>query len=150
MEMMDVIAAQLFQTECECTFNFLVRDYGFSPASLDVNQNISFATVTFMAKNIALECVYDEREMFVEMYVARVSNGVKASEYAIDAQGQKVRERLLTLLIRRGARGVDLKDKKLAAHPINEMFQIKLNAYAELLKAHGRDILSDSSSVLAD
>jgi hypothetical protein len=145
---MDKHAAQHFQLECERAFEYLVRSYGFSPATTEVDDQIHFVTVAFKGKNLALECIYDERESWVEVKVARVLNGVRATEYAVNSQGERVRERLLKLLLERGVRSVGLKDEALGTRPLNEMFRIKLSAYADLLRAHGKDILEDSARAL--
>jgi hypothetical protein len=141
-------AAQRFQLECERAFGFLVTSYGFAPATIEIDAQIHFVTVTFNGKNLALECIYDERESGIEVKVARVVNGVVATEYAVNAQGERVRERLFILLLERGVRSVGLKDARLETRPLDEMFRIKLSAYADLLRAHAKDILDDSAAAL--
>jgi hypothetical protein len=148
LDQLDKRAAQKFELECERAFGFLVTSYGFAPATIEIDTQIHFVTVTFNGKNLALECIYDERESCVEVKVARVLNAVKATEYAVNAQGERVRERLLTLFLERGVRSVGLKDEGLGRRPLDEMFQIKLNVYADLLRVHGKDILADSAAAL--
>jgi len=106
----------------------------FKPPTLEINRLIHFATVTFTGTNLALECILDEREAWVEFKVARVVNGVKAQDYAVDQNGNRVRDNLFLMLQRRGVREFGLKSEHLAEQEIPEMFRIKVNAYASLLR----------------
>ena len=80
---------KIFFDECSKAFGFLVTEHGFKPPTLEVNRLIHFATVTFMGTNLALECIFDEREAWVEFKVARVVNGEKAQDYAVDQTGNR-------------------------------------------------------------
>ena len=141
--------AELLFDECSMAFAFLVTDHGFKPPTLEVNPAIHFATVTFMGTNLALECIFDEREIWVEFKIARVVNGVKAQKYAADQNGNRVRDSLFLMLKRRGVREFGLKSQHLAKQGTAEMFRIKLNAYASLLRKYGKDILADSPTALS-
>jgi hypothetical protein len=147
---MNTQLAHMFLDECFKAFAFLVEDYGFTPPVLNMNPSISFSTVTFVGTNLALECIFDERENWVEFKVAQVIDGVVAQSYAIDKKGQRVRESLFSLLQRRGARNFGLQEKDLSSVSTLEMFKAKLAAYAELLLKYGQDILSDSASVFSN
>jgi len=91
---------------------------------------------------------FDEREASVEFKVARVVNGEKAQDYAVDQTGNRVRDSLFLMLRKRGVRNFDLKSEHLAEQEIPEMFRIKLNAYGSLLRKYGKDILADSPTAL--
>jgi hypothetical protein len=146
---MDVDLAQTFFDECKKTFAFLVKAHEFTPPTLEIDPTIHFATVTFMGRNLALECIFDERENWVEFKVARVVDGVKTLEYAVDQKGNRVRDSLFSMLQRRGVREFGLKSQDLATQEVREMFRIKLAAYASLLQKYGKDILDDSPNALA-
>jgi len=139
---------KIFFDECSKAFGFLVTEHGFKPPTLEVNRLIYFATVTFMGTNLALECIFDEREAWVEFKVARVVNGKKAQDYAVDQTGNRVRDSLFLMLQKRGVRKLGLKSEHLAEQKIPEMFRIKLNAYGSLLRKYGKDILADSPTAL--
>ena len=146
---MNAELAEAFFDECSKAFAFLVRDHGFKPPTLEINPSIHFATVTFMGTSLALECIFDERETWVEFKVARVVSGVKAREYAVDQNGNRVRDSLFSMLQRRGVREFGLKSQNVAELKVQEMFRVKLAAYASLLQKFGKDILDDSPSALA-
>jgi hypothetical protein len=95
---MNADLARLFFDECSKAFAFLVTDHGFKPPTLEINPSIHFATVTFMGTNLALECIFDEQESWVEFKVARVINGLKAQDYAVDQNGNRVRDSLFLML----------------------------------------------------
>src|SRR5207249_11855553 len=78
---------KIFFDECSKAFGFLVTEHGFKPPTLEVNRLIHFATVTFMGTNLALECIFDERDAWVEFNVASVVNGEKAQDYAVVLTG---------------------------------------------------------------
>jgi len=64
---MNLELTKIFFDECSKAFAFLVTEHGFKPPTLEVNPSIHFATVTFMGTNLALECIFDEREAWVEV-----------------------------------------------------------------------------------
>lgn len=144
---MDQQLANYFFEEAARAFDFLVKDYSFSPPQLEVDNKINFATVTFMGKNLALACILDEREADIDCKIARVIDGKKTSHYAVDDKGVRVREGLFHLLRRRGirerlltpTRGLELHDR----------IKTTLSDFAQMLKKHGHDILADSPDALA-
>jgi hypothetical protein len=144
---MDQQLANYFFDEASRTFDFLVKDYSFAPPQFEIDNKINFGTVTFMGKNLAVECILDEREEDITCKIARVVDGKKTPHYAVDDKGVRVREGLFHLLTRRGVReklftnvgGLDLRDK----------IRITLADFAQMLKKHGQDILADSPEALA-
>ena len=66
---------QIVFDECSKAFGFLVTEHGLKPPTLEVDRLMHFATVTLMGTNLAFECIFDEREAWVEFKVARVVNG---------------------------------------------------------------------------
>src|SRR5215217_4249639 len=143
---MDQELAEYFFAEAVRTFDFLVKDYSFAPPDLEVNNKIDFATVTFTGKNLAVECILDEREADITCKIARVINGKKTTHYAVDENGVRVREGLFHLLQRRGVRerlftatgDLELRDK----------IKTTLSDFAQMLKKHGQDILANSPGAL--
>ena len=144
---MDQELANYLLDEASRTFDFLVKDYNFAPPQLEVDNKIHFATVTFMGKNLAFECILDEREEDITCKIARVIDGKKTPYYAVDDNGVRVREGLFHLLTRRGVRerlfrnigGLDIRDK----------IRIAFEDFAQMLKNHGQDILADSPGALS-
>lgn len=138
---------QAFFDECSKAFAFLVADHGFKPPTLDVT--VHYATVTFLGKNLAIEWIFEEREAWIEGKVAQVINGAPAEDYAVDNDGNRVREHLFLMLKRRGVSDSGLKSQRLSSKSMPEMFRIKLTTYAALLQQYGQDIVSDSPTALA-
>ena len=144
---MDQQLAEFFFAEASRTFGFLVKDYSFAPPDLEGNNKIDFATVTFMGKNLAVECILDEREADITCKIARVIDGKKTSDYAVDENGVRVREGLFHLLQRRGVgEGLFRKTGGLELH---DKIKTTLSDFAQMLEKHGGDILADSSGALA-
>jgi hypothetical protein len=138
--------ANYFFEEASKAFAFLVRDYGFAPPRLEINDKINFAFVTFMGKNLAVECILDEREEDITCKIARVIGGKPSNDYEIDNKGLRVREGLFNLLRRRGVRGRLLT--KVGGLPFREQIKITLGDHAQMLQKHGQDILADSPMAL--
>ena len=133
---------QTFLSECSEAFAFLANQYGFnSPPILDANSSIRFTTVTFMGRNIALECVFDERENWLEFKIARVINGAKPEAYAIDHKGNIVRDNLFLMLKRRGAKDAEFKIQITPLSSVKDNFKFKLNLYASLLQKYGHQLI---------
>jgi hypothetical protein len=147
---MDPGTANEFLAACNEAFGFLVTNHGFKPAALKIDSQIHFATVSFVGRNLAVQCIFDQNERWVEVKIARVENGAPTTHYSTDSSGRLVRESLIALLIRRGVRGFGSTVRgDLSKLPLNDMFRIKLSLDADLLRMHGADILADSSSVFA-
>ena len=144
---MDQELAEFFFAEAARTFGFLVQDYSFAPPELEVNNKIDFATVTFMGKNLAVECILDEREADITCKIARVIDGKKTTHYAVDENGVRVREGLFHLLQRRGVR--ERLFTKTGGLELHDKIKTTLSDFAQMLKEHGGDILADSPGALA-
>lgn len=145
---MNTRIAEEFLDACNQAFGFLVVNHGFQPGILEINPTIHFATVSFVGKNVAVECVFDENESWVEVNIVRVVNGARPADYSTDSTGRRVREGLYPLLVRRGVRGFGPREEGLSKKPLKEMFRIRLSKDADLLRKHGAYILSDSPDVL--
>jgi hypothetical protein len=75
-------------------------------------------------------------------------NGAPAGDYAIDRDGNRVREQLFLMLKRRGLKESGLKTQCLASKNVHEMFSIVCSTYASLLEKYGQDIIGDSETAL--
>jgi len=148
---MDKQLANYFFEEASKAFAFVVTDYSFAAAQLDVNDKINFAFVTFMGKNLAIECSLDEREGDIACTIARVVDGKKATHRdAIDERdehGARVREYLSKQLQRRGV-GERLFTR-VEGIELRERIRITLADFAQMLRKHGQEVLSDSPTALA-
>jgi hypothetical protein len=144
---MDQKLSNYFFREAAMAFDFLVKNYSFAPPQLDVDNKINFTTVTFMGKNLAVECIFDEREVDIDCKIARVIDGQKTSHYAVDDKGNRVREGVFHLLHRRGINErLFTPTKEL---DVDGKIKTTLNDFAQMIRKHGRNILADSPDALA-
>ncbi|MHB0916124.1 MAG: hypothetical protein ACYC5A_11050 [Thermoleophilia bacterium] len=134
-----------FMNEAEKTFEFLVSEYGFSKPILSVNRRINFTFVVFMGRNIAIECILDKRERYVECKIALVENGEKTSHYAVDETGARVREGLFSYIKQRGVSQFPFE--KIDSDDLKDEIRIRLEDYAQMLRQYGEEILKDSPAV---
>jgi hypothetical protein len=148
---MDKQLANYFFAEASKAFAFVVADHSFAVPQFEVNDKINFTFVTFMGKNIAIECSLDEREGDIACIINRVIGGKKVETYLDtlderDKHGVRVRVYLRKLLEQRGVRerlltrsgGLELRDR----------IKVRLADFAQMLRKHGKDILDDSPSAL--
>jgi len=143
---MDKHLANKFLEETSEILGFLATDHSFSLPVLEVDDHIEFATVTFMGKNVALECILDLRENDVTCKCSRVSNEQKTQHYAVDEQGNRVREDIASFLRRRGVRE-RLFTRLSGPVQHSELIRRTLMDYAIMLKKHGQEILLDSNDL---
>jgi len=123
-----------------------VTEYSYAPGQLEVNDKINFAFVVFMAKNLAVECILDERDEDVTVKISRVQDGRKTTHYAVDENNVRVREDLFSLLRRKGVRAKLFRNvKQLDFHA---RIPVLLQDYAQMLRIYGQEILRDSSTAL--
>jgi hypothetical protein len=144
---MDQQLANYFFEETSRAFAFVVSEHSFATANLQVDDKIDFAFVTFMGKNLAIECILDEREADVDCKIVRVVEGKKATHYAVDESGVRVREGLASLIRRRGIR--ERLFERVGERDILARIKITLDDFALMLKKHGAEILNDSPTALA-
>ncbi|MEA3212917.1 MAG: hypothetical protein QOE70_5974 [Chthoniobacter sp.] len=140
--------ASFFLDRVVRTFSFLSTEHVFAAPTLEINDQICFATVTFMGRNLAVECILDEREGDIDCKVARVLNGKKTSHYAVDENRIRVREGVASLLRRRGVR--EKLFRNVSQLDLRERISITLADFAHMLKTHCGDVLDDSPSALAN
>lgn len=143
---MDKQLANYFFDEVSKSFVFLVTEHAFAFPQLQIDDKINFAFVTFMGKNLAIECILDEREEDVDCKISRIVNGKKTTHYATDNIGLRVREGLFNLLRRRGVR--EHLFTRIAGLEFREQIKVILMDFAKMLRKHGKEILADSPSAL--
>jgi hypothetical protein len=100
-----------------------------------------------MGKNLAFECVLDERESDVTCKIARIIGGRKTTYYAVDPSGTRVREDLFSLLSRRGVR--ESLFTRVGGLEFRERIPVTLADFVKMLKKHRREVLEDSPTALA-
>lgn len=101
---MDKQLANYFFMEVSKIFTFLATEYNFASPQIKIDDDIDFAFVTFMGKNLAIEFILDERENDITCKVARIIGGKKTSYYAVNKSGVRVRAALINLIRQRGVR----------------------------------------------
>lgn len=149
---MDKELANYFFKEISQIFAFVVTDHSFAKPLLEIDNKVNFAFVTFMGKNLAIECSLDEREGNIACIIARVIDGKRATYCdAIDERdnnGVRVREYLSSLLVRRGIR--EHLFTRVSGLELHERIKVTLADFAHMLKKHGQEILDDSPTVLSN
>lgn len=128
--------------------SFLVSEHRFEPPILVIDDRIHFAFVTYMAKNLAIELILDERDEDVACKVARVIDGQKTRHYERDENGVLVRESLSFLLETRGIR--EQLFRRVGGLDLHAMIPTTLEDFATMLTRHGQEILRDSPSALSE
>ena len=144
----DSVTSQFLLAECQRTFGFLSSQFSFSEPRSFRHDNV--LEIVFLKSGIAIECVYDARDVDLELYVSRLINGKRPGVFRVDEKtGRVVRERLTVLLETQGMR--DIKFDPLPGDPMKvgeqEYTRRALEAYARLLMAHGGSILSGQDDV---
>jgi hypothetical protein len=139
--------AQEFRRTCQETLGFL-SGHGFSDARLSGDPPIHSITVRFYGKTLAIECIWDDREEALEVKVARLRDGKPPSEFAVDASGQRVRDHLTSILLRRGVRGFGFR-KLPPGTVLADRWRSHFEDYARLLQKHGEAVLREDPDVLA-
>jgi hypothetical protein len=144
---MDQQLANYFFEEASKAFAFVVSEHSFAAPQLQVDDKINFAFVTFIGKNLAIECILDEREADIDCKVARVVGGKKTTHYAVDDAGARMREGLASLLRRRGVK--ERLFERVGERGLRERIKVTLGNFASMLKKHGQEVLNDSPAALA-
>jgi len=138
--------AEYFFEEASRIFAFLMNEHSFSLPTLEIDDQLDFATVSFMGKNVCVECILDVREQDITCKIARVLQGKKAAHFAVDDTGRRVRDHITQILLRRGVRSLPFT--KVSGLSLRQRIPITLSDFAQMLKHHARDVLSDSPSAI--
>ena len=141
---MDLETAKQFLADCRELLGFLVSEYGFCQPVLSADE--STITVSFFGRTLALECVLDERERWVDFKVALLRDGKTPEEYAVTPEGERVRDHVTQVLLRKGVRGFDFKKVEDSAD-IRVIWRQLLTNYANLLTTSGQSILREDPSL---
>jgi len=141
-----------FLVECNNALGFLTRDYGFSQPTIEIDPKANFLYITFFKSEIAIECIYDEREDVVELKIVKLINGEKPDIYRVNDKGDVYREHLTEILMHRGIRDLKFESPTNDRHLPRQQayFRKALFGYARLLTKYCPDILNGSSQLFAD
>ena len=131
---------------CQEKFGFLSA-YGFSQALLSVDPEIHSMTVRFLGKTLAIECIWDSKEDALEVKVARLFDGKLPTEFAMNADGRRVRDHLTSILLRRGVRAFGFRKVPVRAGTVDR-WQSQIEDYACLIREHGEAILHEAPDAL--
>ncbi len=143
---MDKQLASYFFEQASTAFAFLVSEHGFAVPQLRIDESIQFAFVSFKGRNVAVECILDERESDVECKIAHVVDGRITRCYDYDERGVRVRDGIASILQRRGVR--DRLFERVGDLGLKDRIRVTLSDYARMLRKHGGDILADSPGAL--
>ena len=143
---MDKKLAQYFFDATREIFSFLTKEYSFLEPQFEIDEKINFAYTIFMAKNLAIEFILDERESDVDCKISRVVDGKKTSFFTVDKRGVRVREALHSLLARRSVR--EGLFTRVAELNILDRINVTLTDFSKMLQKYGQDILNDSPKAL--
>jgi hypothetical protein len=138
----------LFEIECNASLGFLVQEYGFTGPASECPLPGLFK-VTYLKDEIGIECVYEQREDDLSMFLLHLNHGVKQDCFKRNEAGEIVRARLTELLIRRGIRGLNLirnRDVGLDTHKRLSRQEI-LRGYAELIAKYAPEVLAGSADM---
>ena len=135
-----------FYKETSKIFEFLVTDHSFGKPNLEIDNKINFASVVFFRKDIAFECILDERESDVTCKFVKVVNGQKVTDYAVNDKGERVRDDVASILRRKGIRERLFTELNKQSE-IEDMIKIVLFDYAEMLKKFDKDLLINSDKI---
>jgi hypothetical protein len=138
--------AKHFFEEASKAFAFLVNEHSFAAPQFTIDERINAASVSFFGKNLAIECILDEREGDIDCKVAYIIEGKRTQHYAVDETGARVREGLASLLRRRGVR--ERLFQPVGDLELREQIRVTLHDFASMLKRHGQEVLNDSPTAL--
>lgn len=143
---MNISLINTFRHNVEEIFAFLVAEHGFQGPLFDYDPKTFHATMQYVGKNIAIQCLLDVRDMDVSCKVAKMVNGTVTQDYAVNSQGQRVRDDIYCLFRDRGIRAKLFRGGGGCAD-FCEGMPITLEDYAIMLTKYGQDILEDSPHV---
>jgi hypothetical protein len=130
--------------QCEKHLGHLLIPKGFSGPDVVADSTTGITTIIYSATNLAIECVYEDKERDLSFYVSRVKDGERTTHFAVDETGTRVRFNLFSLLVERGARGFGAP---LGRSSNETEIQKRVSDYAGLLLEYGQDILADSPEI---
>ncbi len=143
--MISKIEQQFIDTTQEL-FLFLVKSHSFSGPYIEHDAKTGFVTISFVGKNLAVECIFDPREEDIDCKIARIVNGKVSEDYSVDYKGDIVRHSLAKLLRDRGVN--DRLFTKVSGLSIEDRLKITINDFVNMLKNHGADVLKDDANFL--
>lgn len=134
----------VFKEACQQSMSFLVEDHGFR-GPIAETPSPGLLKVAYLKGQVGVECVYEERDDDISVYLLKLHDGAKPVCFRRDEEGHVVRARLTELLIQKGIRGFDLQ---VVDAPVSELkAQQVLIKYADLIKKHLPDVLAGSADI---
>lgn len=94
----------IFRAAVATHFSFLKSERGYRAAAPDPNQLAGIFAFVFIGSSTGVECSIDFRESNIDCKICLLHNGRPPTDYAIDANGVRIREGVSALLRRRGIR----------------------------------------------
>lgn len=138
--------AEYFFDQAKDTFAFLVKEHGFRPPLLIVDDQIHFAFAVYEATHIAIECVLDEREQIVECKIARVPDRERRDWYEFNDRGERIRVGLGQLVREKGVR--ENIYTRVTGRSLREKIPVTLGDFATMLHRYGADVLRDAPDAI--
>jgi hypothetical protein len=137
-----------FKNECEDVFSFLLTKHQFSGPTIDAYPNQ--IVITYLKREVAIECLYDERDDDVTLKIVRLIDGKVPSAYRLTDDGVLVREYLTKLLIGKGIRDINFQEAVIARknkRDRKEILRKELEGFARLLQLYGTSVLEGSAEI---
>ena len=144
----DLVTPQFLLAECQKALKFLNSEFSFSKPRLFRHDNVF--EVVFHKSSVAVECIYDVRDVDFELYISRLIDGKRPGVFRVNQETDRVvRERLTAILEAQGIH--EIKFDPLPGDPMKvgeqEYTRRALQAYARLLKVYGSSILSGQDNL---
>ncbi len=100
----------LFQKRCLEVFSFLIEENAFKkPEIEDFHEK---RIISFYKGEIAIEIIFDEKDMDISVKLALLRNGKKQDGYRLNSEGKLIRDYLTKLLMDRGIRNFNIQKGK--------------------------------------
>lgn len=133
-----------FEVACQRSMAFLVKDHGFCGPTVETPFP-GIIKVAFLKREVGIECVYEERDDDISVYLLKLHDGARPIHFRRDEAGRVVRARLTDLLIQKGVRQFGLQ--AVGAYVSEPKEQQILDKYADLIKRHLPDVLGGSADI---
>lgn len=137
----------VFQQSVREQFSFLVDEFHFKGPFYHEYPYIGRTEIVFLASNVAVECVLDEKDDFVGCYVSKVIDGEIASPGLRDTNGMIVRKLLSTLAPAGVGSTTHPLFTRVTGLGLLERIPVKLSDEARVLKLYGKSVLTDSHGI---
>lgn len=134
----------VFVKTAEEKFSFLL-DKGFKGPFLRYAWPIS--KIYYIGRNVALECVLDEKDYYVGCYISKAINGQPVQTHALNDQGVPVRYLLHAWVSTHVSIPASFYTRVSRKMSRDEQIPIFLDTNLRLLKEYGQKIIDDSPDI---